>query len=413
LEDIKKPKVTLLDIKYDDKKLAVSENMLYQFFAEKLVQKGSFTLLPINKNFYTAINALQDSANLGIRFAKRAVPEYFMRLYIDSPYFYDTPTNVDYAKQKVYQMTICGEILDGSARVVGSDCKTEKILDEIKFGKAFSKEARFEVLAKNATISLAEEFASKISFEPIAYKVTGIGGEAIELLDEKHLLGLGSTITIFRNLGKIEDKQNVYIPIVEAVVEKKDGDKVYAKEIIKSFSGAPNAEKGDIVFETVVKSASDTSKLFSICAMPSNLGGETIEGFEEISKFLVPKYLKYPFYNDAELQKSIGKNISDFEFESVPKITAPKSAYCINPVYKYIKTSENDSKEHIGFIELKYNATAGVKEFYETELKNKYAIGRKITDHASSSFVAEFMHLKLLEHSIANFETSMKELEIK
>jgi hypothetical protein len=147
--------------------------------------------------------------------------------------------------------------------------------------------------------------------------------------------------------------------------------------------------------------------------MPSNLGGETIEGFEEISKFLVPKYLKYPFYNDAELQKSIGKNISDFEFESVPKITAPKSAYCINPVYKYTKTSENDSKEHIGFTELKYNATAGVKEFYGTELKNKYAIGRKITEHAPSSFVAEFMHLKLLEHSIANFETSMKELEIK
>ncbi|HRF57112.1 MAG TPA: hypothetical protein PLV58_06920, partial [Campylobacterales bacterium] len=198
LEDIKKPKVTLLDIKYDDKKLTVSENMLYQFFAEKLAQKGSFALLPINKNFYTAINALQGSANLGIRFTKRAVPEYFMRLYIDGPYFYDAPTNVNYAKQRVYQTTICGEILDGSARVVGSDCKTEKILDEIKFGKAFSKEARFEVLAKNAAISLANEFASKVSFEPISYKVTGINNEAIELLDEKNLLSLGSTVTIFK-----------------------------------------------------------------------------------------------------------------------------------------------------------------------------------------------------------------------
>jgi hypothetical protein len=85
----------------------------------------------------------------------------------------------------------------------------------------------------------------------------------------------------------------------------------------------------------------------------------------------------------------------------------------INPVYKYTKTSENDSKEHIGFTELKYDATAGVKEFYGTELKNKYGIGRKITEYAPSSFVAEFMHVKLLEHSIANFETSMKELEIK
>ncbi len=413
LEDIKKPKITLLDIQYNDKILPVPEEMMYQFFADKLSQKGSFTLLSINKNFYTAINALQNSANLGIRFGKRNTPDYFMRLYINGPYFYDIPTNVDYAKQRIYQATVCGEIVDSSARVLGSECQNEKIEDEIKFGKAYSKEARFQVLSKNAIGTLAEKLSAKISFEPISYKVISVKDDKIEIEDDKHLLSEGANITVFKNLGNIGGEKDVFAPIMEAVVESKNGDKVLAKEIIKTFNEAPSVKKGDMIFESVIKTTSDTSKLFSICATESNSGGEKIEGFEEVSKFLISQYLKYPFYDAIGLQSVIDTKISDTEFEKVPKITAPKTTYCLNPVYRYTKISENISTEHKGYKEITYNAIAGVKEFAGSELKSKFALGGKITEYAPSAFAPEYMHLKLLESSIGNFEKSMQKLEIK
>ena len=412
LSDLKKPKVTLLDIQYDQNKSTVTPNMLYQFFVDKLAQNGSFTLVPTNKNFWKAINALQGSANLEMRFSKRTTPEYFMRLWIDGPYQYDIPTNVDYAFTRNYHATICGEILDTSARVLAASCKNEKIEDKVTFGKAYSKEAQFEVVVKNAALSLAEEFAKTVSFEPISYQVASVDKDSIEILDEKNLLNIGSSLTIYRNLGEIGGIHNVYIPISEASVERKEGDKVYAKEIMKSFNGAPNIASKDMIFEQVAKGSNDTSKLFSMCNIPSNKGSVSIDGFEESAKFIIAKNIKYPFYDALNLQEIITKHIDEVEFEHVPKIIAPVSTYCINPIYKFDLVSSKDS-EQAGFLENKYNTVIGIKEIQGDEVKNKFGLGGNKTIYPPAKDSITFLHTNLLEQSSTILETAMKKLDIK
>lgn len=412
LANVKKPKVTLLDVQYDREKLAVPPNMFYQFFVDKLAQKGSFTLVPVNKSTWKAINALQESANLGITFSKRNAPEYFMRLWIDGPYTYDLPTNVSYALNRNYQMTICGEILDTSSRVLTASCKNEKIEDKISFGKAYSKEAQYEVLAKNAALSLAEEFAQTVSFEPISYEVTSVDKDLFEIKDEKNILSIGSTLSIYRNLGEIGGISNVNIPISEASVERKEGDKVYAKEVMKTFNGAPDVESKDMIFEQIATGANDTSKLFTLCPFPLKIGTEVIEGFENGAQYIVAKNLKYPFYKPKGLQESINKYIGEAEFETVPRIVSPATSYCISPVYKYSLVFSKNAEQN-GYLENKYTTAIGAKEYQGEELKSKFGLGGEKSFFPPLQESAVYLHSNMLEHSLGELENALKKLEIR
>lgn len=412
LSDLKKPKVSLLEVDYDRDKLQITPNMFYQFFVDKLAQKGSFSLMSINKSSNKALNALQGSANLKKRFPKRKSPDYFLRLWADGPYVYDLPTNVDYAVKRNYSITLCGQIQDTSARVLASSCKVEKIEDKVSFGKGYSKEAQFEVLAKNAALSLAEEFAQTVSFQPISYKVASVEDDNITINDEQNLLSPGTTVTIYRNIGKIDNISDVNIPIAEVSIIEKNGLNAKAQVIMKSFNGAPNIESGDMIFEEIPKSSNDQSKLFALCDMPSNLGGELINGFESIAKYVIPKQLKYPFYNAQGLQESINKRIEDTEFEQVPNIHAPKTGYCIQPVYKnsLISTTNAESK---GYLENKYNLIIGEKEYLGNDLKNKFALGGEKTFYPPSIESKVFIDTNMVEYTIGTLENVTNKLEIK
>jgi hypothetical protein len=412
LSDLKKPKVSLLEVDYNREKLQITPDMFYQFFVDKLAQKGSFSLMSINKSSYKALNALQDSANLGIRFPKRKPPEYFMRLWADGPYTYDLPTNVDYAVKRNYSITLCGQIQDTSARVLASSCKVEKIEDKVSFGKSYSKEAQFEVLAKNAALSLAEEFAQTVSFQPISYKVVSVEGDTITINDEQNLLNAGTSLTIYRNIGKIGNIPDVNIPIAEVSITDKNGLNAKAQLIMQAFNGAPNIESGDMIFEEIPKSSNDKSKLFTLCDMPSNLGGEPVNGFELVAKFVIPKQLKYPFYNLQGLQESVNKRIEDTEFEQVPTIHAPNTGYCIQPVYKnaLVSTTNAESK---GYLENKYNMIIGTKEYFGNDLKSKFALGGEKTFYPPSIESKVFIDANMIEYSIGTLENVTNKLEIK
>lgn len=412
LSDLKKPKVSLLEIDYDKEKLQITPNMFYQFFVDKLAQKGSFSLMSINKNSFKALNALQDSANLGIRFPKRKSPDYFMRLWANGPYSYDLPTNVDYAVKRNYSMTLCGQIQDSTARVLASSCKVEHIEDKVSFGKSYSKEAQFEVLAKNAALSLAEEFAQTISFQPISYKVESVEGEFIKINDEQNLLTAGTSLTIYRNIGKIGSIADVNIPIAEVSILEKNGLIAKAQLVMKTFNDAPEIKSGDMIFEEIPKSANDQSKLLTLCEMPSNLGGDPINGFETVAKFVIPKRLKYPFYNVKGLQESINQRIEDTEFENIPKIHAPITGYCIQPVYKnaLISTANAETK---GYLENKYNLIIGEKEYFGNDLKSKFALGGEKTFYPPTIDSQVFIDTNMIEHTISTIENVTNKLEIK
>lgn len=412
LSDLKKPKVTLLDIEYDREKLSIPPNMFYQFFVDKLAQKGAFSLVSINQSGWKAINALQESANLGIRFPKRVAPEYFMRLWVDGPYSYDLPTGVSYTKKRQYHMSICGDIVDTSARILASGCKEENIDDTISFGKGFGREAQYEVLAKNGALSLAEEFAKKISFEPISYEINDVEGDQIQIMDEKNVLSIGNTLTIYRNIGKVADIEEVYIPIADVSVIQKKGSMVSAVEIMKAFNGAPQIKAGDKIFDQKPKNVGDEAKFFTVCEMNSNLGGATIAGFDRSAMYRIAGLVKFPFYNPKGLKESIEKRITDTEFERIPAIKIPQISYCLYPAYKYQGISSKPS-ETAGFDEEKFSSVVGVKEYYKGEIVSKYGLGGEKTFYPPQSDKEAFLTHSLAEHALDTLESVMKEIEIQ
>lgn len=408
LDDLKKPKVALLDIQFNKETILISENMIYQFFSDKLASKASFSLTPVNKNFYEALKAL----DVGIKFTKRHTPDYFMRMQITDPIVYDLPTNKEYAKVRVYKVGICGMLTDVTGRVLKSDCKIEKIEDNVSFEKTFSREARIEVLVKNGVISLAQEFINDVSFEPFSYKITAIKNGMIEIEDDKNILSIGAPLTVYKNLGTIAKIDNVYIPIIEAEVVSKNGINIIAKTVLKTYNSAPNVSVGDMIFDTVIRSNSNEAKLFSLCKKNSNVGAIKIVGFEEIVPYMIQKRLKYPFYLSTGLQESVNNKITDNEFDKIPMITVPSTAYCLNPVYKISSVSSKDS-EQMGYIESVYQAVAGVKEFYGEELKSKYALGGEIIRFVPKDFADSYLRGEFLEKALTNFDESLKNLEIK
>jgi hypothetical protein len=423
LDGIKKPKVTLLDIQINQSiKELPPEAMLYEVFSDKIAGAGNFSLVSIGKDFYAAKRDITAKAGERVLEGKRSVPEYFLRLSYDGPHNYDLPTNVSYAKQTVYSTQACGELVDLSGRVFHSGCALEEIRDDIVHGKGFTKAARYEVAMKNATLKLAESFATGISFEKIEYKVTKANSAEIEFVDEKNLLASGATVTVYKNIGTVGDKKNVLIPVQEAVIDSKANG--IAKATLDSMKIAPklSISAGDIIVEDVVSAkAPSDAKLFPLCQKPSRMDKLNIDGFDATARFLIKKSFKYPLYDTTGFAKSLKENIDDTKFDKSPSMTTPKTQYCIQPVH-WLELKSKQPSEIKGFETQNYDLTAGVRVYDMEELKGKTLKNAVVKSKKSFEvnpnlsvpvgFEASYLHIELLKNAQKNFETAVQGLQV-
>jgi hypothetical protein len=189
------------------------------------------------------------------------------------------------------------------------------------------------------------EFFVKSYFEKLPYSILDINGDKITINDSKNLLGLGSDITIYKNIGSVGNNDNVYLPVQDAYIESRNGNTVIAKlDPITKRSKDISVSSGDMIFEQVLKNDSSESKILKVCSDKSQLeGSQLVPDFNDMSRFVVQKNLKYPFYDLKKFASTIKEVIKDGIFEYSSTVTAPSNfSYCIQPVYKV--TVDSSSK---------------------------------------------------------------------
>lgn len=422
LDGVKKPRVTLLDIS-TDKQIGdlPPEQMLYDVFSDKIAQQGSFTVASIGKDFYAAKRDIISKSGVRVLEGKRLVPDYYIRLSYDGPFYYSAPTNLDYAEQRHYYAGACGELVDISGRVFHSDCAFDNISDEIVHGKGLSKSSRYETAMKNATLSLAESFSKGVSFDKVSYKITNLKASKIEFEDEKNLLAPGASITIYKNIGSVGDKKDVLIPIQEATIdEKKEGTVIATLDSIK-ITPKLNAEKGDFIVEDIVSANTPSdAKLFSFCAKSGKMDIGTIDGYDSVTRYLVKKTFKQLLYDGQGLTEAIRKNIDEAKFEHTPKVTTPSTKYCVQPLY-WLEPKGKKQSEHIGFETALFDITSGFRIYETNEIKNKTPkdaafVSKKSFETNPALEIPiksskEYLRIELLKNSLPSFSSSVSSIQ--
>lgn len=335
---VKKPKVLSMHGGWGDDQLKA----IAGFFDSGLSKESAFTLLPVNESLATLLTMVATETNIG-QFQvtnQRMLPDYLIKFTYASPRVYDIGQEGKFGFH-IYEQYVLGELLDKQGRIVYSAVGKDKIEEKNVGGMVFSKEARLEILLKNAVTQLAEQFSRSIKFASFVLPITKVEGERVELDDVAHQLRSNQNVLVFRNIGSVDGVDgDVLVPIQEAQVVDATGGRVKitllgpVTEELKDMK----VTKKDVVLVSSISAGtsgeSDTS--VSYCSeLPSKIGALEMEDFPLISRgfgYLLP----YSLYdNDAIFFDKVLKSIRFGGFNNSLKLGSVDTAgRCLLPVQR-------------------------------------------------------------------------------
>lgn len=343
LDNIKKPRVVILKIDNPD---AFPEEVAQQFFSESLGSAAKFSILPIQRHFYSLQRYVIETTKIGqsIRF-ERELPNYFIRMSILPPTYVQYPTNKQYVKNDVYTVSVFGEMLDNSGRVLYATDITETLEEQVVSGLTFANEARMQVLVKNALTGLGKKFADNVKFNHVELPLVNTDEGNVFVADTTKALVPGVNAKVFRNLGNMPGtNEKILVPIWEVAAAGIESGNVRASKVMPTSNNAPAPEKGDFIsMDAVQNSSINNFKRITMCPASINLGGEPMISCDVIARYAVSANLVYPFYSGADFSDDVSRVIKDSVFkkrESFPVVS--DLTCCVEPVYKIIKNSNSD-----------------------------------------------------------------------
>jgi len=353
------------------------------FFDSEVSKESAFTLLPVNEYFRSLLERLARDTYSG-KFEtteQREMPDYLIKYSASPPRHYTIGEKGKFSIN-VYEQYVLGELLDKQGRIIFSATGTNRIEDKNVGGMVFGKDARLEVLLKNAVVDLAEKFSKSIKLSRFVMPVKNVDGKRIEIEDKSRELRIGQSVVIYRNIGKVSGvSSEVTIPIWEAnVVEVQKGS-------TKLELLLPIAEKGtgvsgdDVVILDSVSAAhtadQSTTSVTYCSGISPKLGTIEIDDFSVISRafgYLLP-YTLYD-HDDSYFQKiRDAAKFGGFK-DSLKLGKVDTSGRCLLPVYKADQTNTSCDK---GVCELKLTLAAGYRLYQGKERKGGTASNRDIS----------------------------------
>lgn len=392
-DSIKKPKVVILKVGNPG---AFPEQSAQQFFSDSLGRAAQFTILPVQRNFYSVQDYVIRATNLEqkIRY-ERELPDYFIRINILSPSFVRHATNKKYVNNETYTVTVLGELLDTAGRVLYSADSTETLEDQVVSNITFANEARLQVVVKNALIGLGKKFAENVRFKHLELAVEDVTGDNLLIADSYNVLSPGVDAKVYRNIGKVSGvREDVHVPIWEVSVVGTVGASAQVGKVLATNAGAPDPEKGDlIVMEAIQPSSADKAFRLAMCPNCVNLGGEAFKNCDVIARYAVSEKLQYPVYSGKDFPADVARIVSDALFKKRPsKIKIADPSYCIEPVYKIVNGGEGSSGQ---ISTKKYAVTAGLKVKKGDSVAFKKGMEQKITVPVVKGFEATILEMEL------------------
>ena len=338
---VKKPRVLTMQKGWEDEKLTA----ISSYFDSEISKESAFTLLPVNESFTTILASLAADTNAGTNEItnQRVMPDYMIKFSYSDPRVYDVVQNGKFGF-RIYEQYILGELLDKQGRIIYSSIGHNHIEDKVVEGIVFDRDARLEILLKNATVQLAGSFSKSIRFASLTLPVIDTKEHIIDVQDSTKVLRQNQNVVFYKNIGKVDGViGEVQVPIWEGIVlEATDG-----KARIDAFAPFSNdnqnedINKDDVVIIntlTTDKSVESTSSVTYCSNSSSNIGTVNIDDFPVISHgfgYLLP----YTLYdNDVSYRSKIqsAMKYGGFKQSSLKLGQIETNGRCLLPVYKVI-----------------------------------------------------------------------------
>lgn len=411
-DQIKKPKVVVLRI---DNPKVFPEQAVQQFFSDSLGGKAQFTLLPVQRNFYSVQDYVLRATNLEQKLRyERELPDYFIRLSILPPSFMRLKTNKSYVDYNTYSVVVFGELLDSAGRVIYSAHSTETITDEVVSGITFSDEARLQIVIKNGILALAKQFSENIKFTHLELPVEKTDTDSIYVKDRYNTLSLGANAKVFTKLGRISGiKEDVFVPIWEVSIAGTEGTTAQAGKVLPTNNGAPDPARGDVIILEAVQSGSEArAYVMSMCGGCVNLGGgEDFGECETVARYGVSGALKFPFYAGKDFQTDVNRIINEALFKKrLAPFRVAATPYCIEPVYRLVK---QEAVCPDAACTTKLSVTAGLRVKKENEVVFKKGLEHKLTVQAGKESQSEMIRKEVAKDTYGLFEELTKSIQMK
>ena len=312
-------------------------------FDSEISKESAFTLLPVSEHFTRLLAAVAQDTAAG-KFEttnQRTLPDYLIKFTATKPRWYTISKKGKFS-QNVYEQNVVGELLDRQGRMLFSAVGTDRIEDQNVAGMVFAKKDRLEVLLKNATVNLAEQFSRSIKFSRFMLPVTNVTGKIIEINDISKDLRIGQEVTVYRNIGKVSGiTTDVIIPLWQANVVDVQNDKTKLDLVIKLTETEVDISNDDMVIIDAMSTSSTANQSNTSVKYCSHIDPKlghnaiTIDDFTVISKaygYLMP----YTLYDqdDAFIEK-IRKAANRGGFKDSLRLDKIDTAgRCVLPVYR-------------------------------------------------------------------------------
>ncbi|HJV64844.1 MAG TPA: hypothetical protein VJ550_03830 [Geomonas sp.] len=336
---VKKPKVLSMHHGWGDEQLEA----MARYFDSELSKESAFTLLPVNESLAAVLAAVARDSNAG-QFGttnQRVLPNYLIKFSYAAPRVYHIGQSGKFGFD-VYEQYVLGELLDKQGRIIYSAVSGDKLQDKNVEGMVLGRDARLEILLKNAVVELAEKFSKSIRFSHATLAVSGIQSGSVTFKDPAKQLQPGSQVLIFRSIGKVDgiDAEQVVVPIWQARVAAADSGEVTAELLMPLVNELKEMKVNDddvvIVDAISAGTARNSTTSITYCkAMSSQTGALGLEDFTVLSHGF-GHLLPYALYDDdPDFRQKIRDSVKAGGFRDTLKFGAVDTAgRCILPVHQ-------------------------------------------------------------------------------
>lgn len=398
---------------------AMSSVYLTQVFEEVLGTQGVLSIMPVNASFpILRGKAIFRAGISSTAEAKRELPDYLLRLDVQTTPHSEIETNVRGVNIATFEAYAIASIVDRSGRVVFSAAASGRQTDQNVAGIGFLPSQMQDTAAKNALSLLAQRIAVEFKPQNIRLPVQeasygGIVDDAAGSLS-RNTMGL-----VIRKVGKLTDiKDNVWVPISEDQYSVSNIQGTEAS--IKSQDPlAKKIQRGDLFVFDGGSLLTQSRKSFSLCAGPPLLDNQSLDLSNEdviksIGLSVFAQSYPAPIYL-PELSAQAEPRMKWFPgWSNLGAAQQFAPDYCFRPVLRSALTGA--SKPSGGRTSYKYNIVMGyaifrgaekltgsglsaelTSSFFQTTTANDQIVATNIRDSIAQFFVSSSGALKNIQ----------------
>jgi hypothetical protein len=350
---VRKPRVMVLDASSPS---SYPGSIVAQQFADSIGDGASFSVVVVNPTFQSVLRTIMTSSGLQQAEVsqRRALPDYFIRIWLPEGQMFDMPTDREFARTRVSTGSIYAELIDTSGRVIFSATANDEIVEPVVSGLAIDSENRLRILYGNLVKELVGKFIAGVKFENSELILALAPDGGVSVVDPAGLLAVNQNVRAFRIDDKlVKDWGVVRVPTWELqVVSRGDGVALLAP-VVPTTGSADDSLKlrsGDVVMLEGGRPGASRVSL-SMCSTQKDIGTVHVERLPAIAHFGMGQWLKAPFFlgdhklapDDMTFSESIAR-LKNAGFKQAFSAASSQAGYCVEPLVKITPAQRECSK---------------------------------------------------------------------